>query len=155
MASASHEILSIVDGFKDKLSDGEYLALCNTLQKLNDEPDNTTRYHEVLYIDTVIENNNDDDENAEGGIYGHSIHHKIRKVIVSFQKPQAEIDEWKRCIDNTGFVRLDAIRVNGIDDARLIKRHDQCECTKCDLCDCIKIIEINIPLATVIRITDL
>ena len=71
MASASHEILSIVDGFKDKISDGEYLALCNTLKKLNDKPDNTTRFHEVLYIQTIIDNNKDDDEFSEGGVYEH------------------------------------------------------------------------------------
>ena len=155
MASASHEILSIVDGFKDTISDGEYLALCNTLKKLNDKPDNTTRFHEVLYIQTIIDNNKDDDEFSEGGVYEHSMHHKIRKGIVNLQKPQAYIDEMKRCIDNRGFVILDAIQVNGIDNARLIKNHDQCECENCEWCDCIKIIEINIPNATVIRITNL
>lgn len=36
-------VMSNIDELKDKISDGEYLALCNLLKSLNDEIKNTSR----------------------------------------------------------------------------------------------------------------
>lgn len=52
-------VMSNIDDLKDKISDGEYLTLCNLLKSLNDEIKNSSS-NEEEYVEQQILNDYDD-----------------------------------------------------------------------------------------------
>ena len=154
-----HSVMNSIDNIKSKLTDAEYKEVCDGMLKLNKEmaviskSKEHIQYYEVSYIDTRIENVNDDEFDIE---------HKVKKTIVKFREPfHAEmVENWKRDIDLFGSVRLCTDHFTGIDDVKRVNvRYDKNCCCEID-CDCdrdydYKTISLIYRALTVIRIKDL
>ena len=96
MSQQTHEIMSKIDEIKEKLSNKDYIDLCNLLKKQSEnELDIWNQLYIVKYFKQYVQMKNEDDEEDEyyiSGIYN-KIVCKKESVICKFKKDRFFEDE--------------------------------------------------------------